>query len=84
MLSRDLDIHDAIHVLFGRRTTLAGEVLAHIRTAFGTTANLGDLNRVGGHTDHRAIPSGIGHLRLLRAWLRNSPESWRRSGNPPA
>ena len=72
-LSRDLDVHDAIHVLFGCRTNLAGEVLAHVWTAFGTTAKLHDLRRVGAHEDHRAILSGIGHLRLLGAWLRNSP-----------
>ena len=72
-MSRDLDLHDAIHVLFGCRTNLAGEVLAHVWTAFGTTAKLRDLHRVAGHRDHRTILSGIGHLRLLGAWLRNSP-----------
>lgn len=72
-LSRDLGIHDAIHVLFGCRTDLAGEVVAHVWTVFGTTARIRDLHRVGGHPDHRAIIAEIGHLRLLRAWLGSLP-----------
>lgn len=72
-LVHDLDVHDAIHVLFGCPTTLVGEVIAHAWTAFGTTAKLSDLHRVTSHNDHRKVMSQIGHWRLLRVWFRSLP-----------
>jgi hypothetical protein len=72
-LSHDLDVHDAIHVLFGCPTSLAGEVIAHVWTVFGTTSKLGDLHRVTSHEDHREVLAEIGHFRLLRKWLLSLP-----------
>lgn len=72
-LLHDIDTHDAIHVLFACPTTLAGEIIAHVWTAFGTTASLHDMHRVNAHRDHRAVLAQIGHARLLRTWLKNLP-----------
>ena len=72
-LAHDLNVHDAIHVLFGCPTSLAGEVIAHVWTGFGTTARPSDLHRVTSHEDHRQVLSRIGHGRLLRMWLRSLP-----------
>jgi len=68
-LRQDIDVHDAIHVLFGCPTTLAGEIIAHVWTAFGTTASIADMHRVNAHGDHRAVLASIGHWRLFRTWL---------------
>ena len=78
-LSRDLGIHDAIHVLFGCRTDLAGEVVAHVWTVFGTTARIRDLHRVGGTrtigpSSPRSVTSGC----CERGWAA-CPVSRRRS-----
>ena len=51
-LTQDLDIHDAVHVLFACPTSVRGEVIAHVWTAFGTTAKLADLHRVNNHQEH--------------------------------
>ena len=69
----DLDIHDAIHVLFACPTNLAGEISAHIWTLFGTSMRLTDMHRVNMHQDHRQVLSDIGHARLLRIWFKNIP-----------
>lgn len=72
-LKHDIDVHDAIHVLFACPTTLTGEIIAHVWTAFGTTASIADMHRVNRHGDHRAVLAQIGHRRLLRTWLRTVP-----------
>lgn len=72
-LLHDIDVHDAIHVLFACRTTLAGEIIAHVWTAFGTTSSLHDMRRVNAHRDHRTVLAQIGHARLLRTWLKHLP-----------
>lgn len=72
-LVHDLDVHDAIHVLFACPTNVAGEVIAHVWTAFGTTAKLADLHRVNAHRDHRQVLAQIGHWRLVKSWLRGLP-----------
>lgn len=60
-LLTDIDTHDAIHVLFGCPTNLAGEIVAHVWTAFGTTVSMQDMHRVNQHRDHKGnadlIPS---------------------------
>ncbi len=71
-LLKDIDIHDAIHVLFGCPTHLAGEIVAHIWTLLGTTVSMRDMHRVNEHRDHRLVLRQIGHARLLGAWLRNA------------
>lgn len=79
-LQPDIDVHDAVHVLFGCPTTLAGEIIAHVWTAFGTTASVADMHRVNAHGDHRAVLASIGHGRLLRTWfasLRPIVTTWR-------
>ena len=72
-LVHDLDVHDAIHVLFACPTNIAGEVIAHVWTVFGTTAKLADLHRVNAHQDHRQVLARIGHFRLLKSWLKSLP-----------
>jgi hypothetical protein len=72
-LKRDIDAHDAIHVLFACPTSLVGEIIAHVWTVFGTTARMADMHRVNAHGDHRAVLAQIGHGRLLRTWLRSLP-----------
>lgn len=72
-LKHDIDVHDAIHVLFACPTTLAGEIIAHVWTAFGTTASLAEMHRVNRHADHRAVLAQIGHRKLLRVWLTSLP-----------
>jgi hypothetical protein len=72
-LKHDIDVHDAIHVLFACPTTLAGEIVAHVWTAFGTTASMADMHRVNAHRDHRAVLAQIGHWRLVRTWFRSLP-----------
>ena len=72
-LVHDLDVHDAIHVLFACPTSVAGEVIAHVWTAFGTTAKLADLHRVNAHRDHRKVLAQIGHWRLVKSWFRSLP-----------
>ncbi len=72
-LKHDIDVHDAIHVIFACQTTLAGEIIAHVWTAFGTTASLAEMHRVNRHADHRAVLAQIGHRKLLRVWLTSLP-----------
>jgi membrane-bound lytic murein transglycosylase MltF len=82
-LARDLDVHDAIHVLFACPTSVAGEVIAHVWTLFGTTAKLADLHRVNAHQDHRKVLAQIGHWKLVKAWVRSLPRivgTFRRTG----
>lgn len=69
----DIEVHDAIHVLFGCPTNLFGEIIAHVWTAFGTTMKVRDMHRVNRHDDHRKVLAGIGHRRLLRTWLCSLP-----------
>lgn len=79
----DLDVHDAIHVIFGCSTDLRGEVLAHVWTLLGTTAKLRDLHRVLSHADHQEALARIGHGDLLWKWLTTLPciasTAWRAS-----
>ena len=72
-LLADLDMHDAIHVLFACSTDLAGEIRAHIWTALGTTVKMKDMHRVTKHQDHRQVLADIGHATLIGTWLKNSP-----------
>lgn len=71
-LVHDIDVHDAIHVLFGCSTDLSGEIVAHVWTLFGTTMELRDMRRVNMHEDHRAVLARIGHRRLLGTWWRSA------------
>ncbi len=73
-LVHDLDVHDAIHVLFVCPTSVAGEVIAHVWTAFGTSAKLADLHRVNAHQDHRKVLAQIGHRKLVKTWFRSLPQ----------
>lgn len=72
-LLRDIDVHDAIHVVFACPTNLAGEIVAHVWTAFGTTTSIHDMHRVSRHRDHRTVLAEIGHRRLLGTWLKSLP-----------
>ncbi|MBY0507810.1 MAG: hypothetical protein K2X03_28110 [Bryobacteraceae bacterium] len=72
-LANDLDVHDAIHVIFGCSTDVGGEVLAHVWTLLGTTAKMRDLHRVMSHADHREALARIGHRSLLRKWITTLP-----------
>ena len=72
-LSRDLDVHDAIHVIFACSTDVEGEVMAHAWTLLGTTAKIGDLHRVMSHRDHREALAKIGHRHLLSMWVWSVP-----------
>lgn len=72
-LLRDIDVHDAIHVLFGCPTSLEGEIAAHVWTMFGTTVGMKDMRRVNTHRDHRAVLAEIGHRRLAKRWARSLP-----------
>jgi hypothetical protein len=72
-LVHDLDVHDAIHALFACPTSVAGEVIAHVWTALGTTAKLADLHRVNAHRDHRKVLAQIGHWKLVKTWFRSLP-----------
>ncbi|NJN24337.1 MAG: hypothetical protein HC810_08090 [Acaryochloridaceae cyanobacterium RL_2_7] len=69
----DIDIHDAIHVLFACPTNLAGEISAHIWTLFGTTMQIREMHRVNMHQDHRQVLADIGHARLVKTWFKNIP-----------
>ncbi|PZD75357.1 hypothetical protein C1752_00128 [Acaryochloris thomasi RCC1774] len=72
-LSDDIDMHDAIHVLFGCPTNLLGEIIAHVWTAFGTTVKMQDMHRVNMHDDHQQVLSKIGYGRLIKTWLSSLP-----------
>ncbi|MEM7305062.1 MAG: hypothetical protein AAF682_00260 [Planctomycetota bacterium] len=72
-LAGDIDIHDAIHAMFGCTTDLRGEILAHVWTLFGTTTSARAMVRVNLHRDHREVLTKIGHRKLLGTWLRNLP-----------
>ncbi|MDJ0707182.1 MAG: hypothetical protein QNJ46_28235 [Leptolyngbyaceae cyanobacterium MO_188.B28] len=69
----DIEVHDAIHVLFGCPTNLAGEIIAHVWTLFGTTMSVRDMGRVNMHDDHRQVLAKIGHGRLLKMWFYSVP-----------
>lgn len=69
----DIDLHDAIHVLFACPTNLAGEISAHIWAVFGTTMRMREMHRVNMHQDHRQVLADIGHARLLKTWFKNIP-----------
>ena len=69
----DIDVHDAVHVLFGCSTDLRGEIIAHVWTALGTTMRLRDMQRVNRHEDHRETLAEIGHRRLLKSWAKGLP-----------
>jgi hypothetical protein len=73
-LLTDIEVHDAIHVVFACPTTLAGEILAHTWTVFGTTLAIKEMHRVNRHTDHQTVLAEIGHGRLLRTWLKSFPQ----------
>ncbi|KAI9131696.1 hypothetical protein [Acaryochloris sp. CCMEE 5410] len=73
-LLADIDMHDAIHVLFGCPTHLDGEILAHVWTALGTTVSLQVMHRVNRHQDHRSVLAEIGHRHLLKTWLKSIPQ----------
>ena len=70
----DIEIHDAIHVLFACSTDLRGEIFAHVWTIFGTTMQMKEMKRVNLHQDHKSALKDIGHRHLLRTWLRNVPK----------
>ena len=72
-LLHDIDVHDAIHTIFACPTSLAGEIIAHVWTVFGTTASMRDMHRVNAHQDHRAVLNQIGHWRLFRTWFKSLP-----------
>ncbi len=72
-LTGDIDSHDAIHVLFACPTSLAGEIVAHVWTAFGTSVSVHDMHRVNRHDDHKAVLAQIGHRKLIRVWARSIP-----------
>lgn len=69
----DLNIHDAIHVLFACPTTLPGEISAHLWKVFGTTMKMKDIHRVNRHEDHRQVLAEIGYGRLIRTWFKSIP-----------
>lgn len=75
-LIADIDIHDAIHVLFGCPASLRGETIAHVWTAFGTSTKMSDMHRVNEHQDHKMVLSQIGHIKLLKTWLSVSAETY--------
>ena len=68
-----IDVHDAIHVLFACPTDLRGEIAAHVWTAFGTTMTIAEMHNVNRHRDHRQVLREIGHLRVLRTWIQHVP-----------
>ena len=73
-LVADLNIHDAIHVLFACPTNLNGEISAHVWTIFGTTLSMQDMHRVNMHEDHRQVLAEIGHRKLIVRWFRSLPK----------
>lgn len=73
-LLTDIDMHDAIHVLFGCPTHLGGEIIAHIWTALGTTVSLQAMHQVNRHPDHRSVLAEIGHRHLIKTWVRSIPQ----------
>lgn len=73
-LLADIDMHDAIHVLFGCPTHLGGEIIAHVWTALGTTVPLQAMHRVNRHQDHRSVLAEIGHRHLIQIWVRSIPQ----------
>ena len=68
-----IDVHDAIHVLFGCPTDLRGEIAAHVWTAFGTTMSFAEMHAVNRHRDHRQVLREIGHRKLILRWLSTAP-----------
>jgi hypothetical protein len=72
-LVADLNVHDAIHVLFACPTNLNGEISAHVWTIFGTTLSMKDMHRVNMHDDHRQVLAEIGHRKLILRWFRSLP-----------
>ena len=76
-LAADIDVHDAIHVVFACPTNLIGEISAHVWTLFGTTMKVADMHRVNMHEDHRTVLADIGHRRLLKTWFQCVPQTIR-------
>lgn len=76
-LLRDIDEHDAIHVLFACPTDLNGEIFAHVWSLFGTTMSVDQMKKVNSHTDHKVVLKNIGHFKLLRIWLLHLPQIFR-------
>ena len=63
-----IEEHDLIHVLFGCSTDVAGEIKAHIWTAFGTTTKLKVMRDAVGNQNHKDAIREIGQGNLIRAW----------------
>ena len=72
-LAEKIDVHDAIHVLFACPTDLRGEIDAHVWTIFGTTMSFSDMHAVNRHSDHKQVLREIGHVTLIKTWVRAIP-----------
>lgn len=68
-----LDMHDAVHILFGCGTSLEGEIAAHVWMKFGTTAKIADMHKAVAQREHRNVLKDIGHFKLLGTWVRMLP-----------
>ena len=76
-LRNDIELHDVIHTVFACPTNLKGEILAHLWSVFGTTLTMGEMHNVTSHNDHKAVLKKIGHFRLIKTWLGNTPNMFR-------
>ena len=71
--AKAVDMHDAVHLIFGCGTSLRDEIAAHVWMAFATTAPLREMHRAVANQEHRKALSAIGHFRLLGTWLAMLP-----------
>lgn len=63
-----LETHDVIHVLFGCRTDMLGEIKVHMWMMFGTTMRMREMHQAMGADDHKAALRELGRWELLKRW----------------
>jgi fructose-1,6-bisphosphatase/sedoheptulose 1,7-bisphosphatase-like protein len=61
-----LDMHDAVHILFGCGTSLEGEIAAHVWMKFGTTARIREMHGAVAQDEHRNKPVAYERLAELK------------------
>ena len=72
-VTRALEQHDAVHVLFNCGTSIREEIAAHLWMLFATTAKISEMHRAVASLEHRSVLSNIGHFKLLSIWFTSLP-----------
>ena len=72
-ITKILEQHDAVHVLFNCGTSIREEIAAHLWMLFATTAKIGEMHRAVASVEHKSVLSNIGHFKLLGTWFTSLP-----------